>query len=394
MRNFLLGIAAGFTAGYAAYRTYEAFTTPLPIKKRSADPSQYGATRRALSLAGIARSLAASSSVAYGPLGAAFEGSVRALPGWLQPMLFASQALLVDAFVELPIDFIEGFSLERRYDLSDQPARSWLSDKLKGEVIGGAVAVVLSGLFAAALRRWPTAWPNVASLAVFPLLLLANLVVPIYVMPLFNEYRPIQGDLEARLRALAARFGVGNAEILRVDMSKQTKKANAFVTGIGNTHRIVLGDTLIEQFPQDEIEFVVAHELGHYVCKDGWRMMAIGQVAAMAILYGTFLAVRSRGAINGQKPTALARIQWTSLLLSQFLRPAINAFTRSREWAADRFAVSATQSPQTGAAALRRLREQNLAEDQQPAWYEFFFSTHPSLKARIGALEAAAVHVK
>ncbi len=85
------------------------------------------------------------------------------------------------------------------------------------------------------------------------------------------------GSLEERLRRLAARFGVGDAAILRMDMSRQTRKANAFVTGIGRTHRIVLGDTLIEAFPEDETEFVVAHELGHYVNKDTWRLIGLGE---------------------------------------------------------------------------------------------------------------------
>ena len=104
-----------------------------------------------------------------------------------------------------------------------------------------------------------------------PLFVLANLIVPVYILPLFNKFEPLTGPLEVRLRALATRFGVGDAEILRMDMSRQTKKANAFVAGIGSTHRIVLGDTLIDKFEPDEIEFVVAHELGHYVTRDTWR---------------------------------------------------------------------------------------------------------------------------
>ena len=187
------------------------------------------------------------------------------MPVWLQPSAFALAAGLADALIDLPVDFFEDHALERSYGLTEQTPASWLTDRFKEHAIGTAVSAALAGLFAAALRRWPRAWPSVASAGVFPLLVLANVVVPIYVMPLFNRYTPIEGPLEQRLRALAARYGAGDAEILRVDMSKQTKKANAFVTGIGGTHRIVVGDTLIEHFPLEEIEFVVAHELGHYV---------------------------------------------------------------------------------------------------------------------------------
>ena len=390
MRKFLLGAAAGFTLGYAAYRTYQSLTSfGKPVRKHHPDALSYGATRRALAVSGIVRSIAGASAVAYGPIGKSLERSVRRLPGWLAPMAFAGEAMLLDSVVELPIDFIEGYMLEHRYNLSDQSVSSWLIDNVKQLALAMGVSVALTGAFAAVLRRWPSSSPYIASAGVLPLLVLANIVVPIYILPLFNEYRPIEGPLERRLRALASRYGVGDAEILRVDMSKQTKKANAFVTGIGNTHRIVVGDTLIDHFTEDEIEFVVAHELGHYVSRDSWRMIVVGQIAAMAVLFGASFALRDRLRKKHTKPTTLAQIQWWATLLSQLLRPGISAFSRSREWSADRFALKATHAPSTGASAFRRLRDQNLAEDEQPAWFEFLFATHPSLKARIDALERA-----
>lgn len=388
-REFLLGMAGGFVAGYAAYRGYEALRSLQPAPEMPRDAARYGSTRRALALTGIARSLAGASLLAFGPAGEILERSTARLPVWVQPMAFAAQGALLDAAIELPVDFVENYALERKYGLSEQSAGSWLADRFKQEAIGAAVATFLTGIFAAALRQWPARWPYAAGAGVFPLLLAANIVVPVYVMPLFNTYRPIEGDLERRLRALATRFGVGDAEILRVDMSKQTKKANAFVTGIGGTHRIVVGDTLIENFPADEIEFVVAHELGHYVSKDSWRMIAMAQITALTVLFGAFSAMRDRSAEAAKRPTTLARIQLWATLFAQILRPPISAYARSREWAADRFALQTTNAPLTGASAFRRLRDQNLAEDEQPAWFEFLFSTHPPLKARIAALEAA-----
>ena len=389
MRKFLLGAAAGLTAGYAAYRAYETLDfLQHGVRPRTRDAVAYGATRRAFVLAGIARSVSAAATAAYGPVGEALERNVERFPVWLQPMAFAAEGMLIDALIDLPTDFTEGYAVEHRYGLSDQAAASWLSDTLKQEAIGASVAIALGGIFAAALRRWPSRWPHVASVGAFPLLLLANVIVPIYIMPLFNEYRPIEGPLERRLRALAQRYGVGDAQILRVDMSKQTKKANAFVIGIGKTHRIVVGDTLIDHFPEDEIEFVVAHELGHYVSKDSWRLIGLGQILVMVVLFGAFAAIGKSSQTQASRPTTLARIQWWTMLFSHLLRPAVSAFARSREWAADRFALDATRAPATGAAAFRRLRDQNLSEDEQPQWFEFIFSSHPSLKARIEALGA------
>lgn len=390
MRKFLLGLATGFTAGYAAYRAVEAVAAlGQPVQKRPKDAAAYGSLRRSLAVTGIARSIAGTSVLAYGAPGAALEKRLNGMPVWLQPMAFAAVTTLMEAALELPVDFVEGYGIERRYDLTEQTPDSWFSDSLKQVALGAALTTGLSGLLGAAFRKWPATWPYIASAAVFPLLVLANIVVPVFIMPMFNEYRPIEGPLEQRLRALASRYGVGDAEILRMDMSKQTKKANAFVTGIFGTHRIVVGDTLIEHFPEEEIEFVVAHELGHYVAKDSWRLIGMGQVIAMLVLFGAFAAMRDTGEPGNAQPTKLARVQWWAVLLSQFVRPGISAFARSREWAADRFALQSTQTPHVGASAFRRLRDQNLAEDEQPAWFEFIFSTHPSLKARIAALEAS-----
>lgn len=394
-RNILLGLAAGAAAGYAAARAYEAVRIVRDSEPaaRRRDAAAYGALRRALSVTGIARSLAGSAALAYGPVGKRLERSVRALPPWLRASAFVAQVSALEAFIELPVDFVEGHAVERRFGLSEQSAASWLADYGKQSALGGAVAAGLSGILSAVLRRFPNSWPYVSSVGVFPLLLLANIVIPLYVLPMFNTYEPLTGPLEERLRRLAARYGVGDAEILRMNMSKQTKKANAFVIGIGNTHRIVVGDTLIEHFPEEEIEFVVAHELGHYVSRDTWRMIAIGQVTATAVLFGAFAALRqaqddeARAQDDEGSALKLARIQLWATLLSQVLRPALSAFARSREWAADRFALETTRAPHVGASAFRRLRDQNLAEDEQPAWYEFIFSTHPSLKARIEALE-------
>lgn len=386
-RHILLGIAAGLTAGYAVARAVEGVgILAAGEQPRRRDAAEYGALRRMLGLGGIARSLAGSAALAYGPLGARLERSVASAPVWTRPAIFVAQVSLLETLLELPVDFVEGYAIEHRYGLSEQSSASWFSDHLKQSAIGAAVASLLAAALGAVLRKFPNSWPYVSSAGVFPLLLLANIVVPLYIMPLFNTYEPITGSLEERLRALASRYGVGDAEILRMNMSKQTKKANAFVIGIGNTHRIVVGDTLIEHFPEEEIEFVVAHELGHFVSKDTWRMIAFGQIAATAILFGAFLLDGDRENGDTRK---LVRIQLWATLLSQVLRPAMSAFARSREWAADRFALETTQAPAIGASAFRRLRDQNLAEDEQPAWYEFIFATHPSLKARIEALENA-----
>jgi STE24 endopeptidase len=316
------------------------------------------------------------------------DRATRPAPAWIRPALFFAPFSLLVALVDLPASFVQEFTLERRFDLSDQSRRSWLEEYAKSALLAAALMGFLGTLLGAAVRRAPRGWPWLASLGSFPLFVAANFIVPLYVMPLFNAFQPVKGTLEERLRKLAARFGVENAAILRMDMSRQTRKANAFVTGIGHTHRIVLGDTLIVAFPKNETEFVVAHELGHYINKDTWRTIALGEVLATVL----FLVANGAAPRNGSerlrdRPLLIVRIYAIMLVATQVLRPLLFAFLRSREWAADRFAVAATSDPDAGVRAFRRLRDQNLADEDPPGWYEFFFSSHPSLKNRIAALE-------
>src|SRR6202011_1007965 len=140
--------------------------------------------------------------------------------------------------------------------------------------------------------RAPHRWPAIAIAAMPPLLAFATVIAPTFVMPLFNTYEPITGELEQRIRALAERYGVGNAAILRFDMSRQTKKANAFVTGVLGTERIALGDTLVTAFPDDETLFVVAHELGHYVRRDPWLGIGLGTASLAVTLLAANGALR------------------------------------------------------------------------------------------------------
>lgn len=391
LRRVLLGLASGFTAGYLAARAYEAWhemRRPSLVRDRSA--ASYGRARRALEVADTVHGLCGALALAYGAIGERADSATMRAPAWMRPMLFAAPLALCSAIVEAPAAFISDYTLERRYKLTEQPREGWLTDYAKGAVISIAITSLLATLLGAVVRRAPRSWPLFAGLGTLPLFVIGNLIVPVYLLPMFNKFEPLEGPLEQRLRRLASRYGVGDADILKMDMSRQTRKANAFVIGIARTHRIVLGDTLVDNFPEDEVEFVVAHELGHYVSKDVWRLIGIGELLAAALYFIANAFGGPRGGMR-DRPIVLARLYAIMLVASQTLRPMLFAFTRSREIAADRFAVEATHDPRAGASAFRRLREQNLAEDENPRWYEMLFSSHPSLKSRISALETAAL---
>ena len=389
MRSFLIGLAGGLGLGYLALRVAQAARDLRdPFPPRPQDPKAYGRLHRRLMLVGIARSLADLGFAAYGPLGAAaapHDGVAEARP---RRVALFGVGLCASALLDLPIAYVEGHVTERRYGLTKQSARSWAIDQAKALGVSLALGVPLLELLATTIERVPRLWPLVVTAGMFPLLVFANVIVPNLIMPLFNRFEPLEGPLAERLRALALRFGAGDANILRVDMSRQTEKANAYVTGLFGSKRIVVSDTLLDHFAEPEIEFVVAHELGHYVSSDVWRYVGVGTASAGAIFVGASL-IAGRSNVPPASATGLGRLMFAASLLGVAIGPVLAAYSRSREVAADHFALAATKNAQSGIDAFVRLRDRNLAEEEPPRWMEVLFSTHPSLRSRIAALERA-----
>jgi len=388
MRRFLIGTAAGAVLGYGCLRSAQAFQElRVPAAPLAKDPARYGRLRRALMLVGMARSLAALTTAAY-----AIGPRIEPPPGEREPrarrIALLAAGLALSALIELPGDFVEGFALERRYGLSKQSARDWALEHLKGFALTLGIALPLIELLAATVARVPRSWPWLATAGSLPLLVLANIVAPAFIAPLFNRFEALDGAFADQIRALAGRYGAGDAKILRVDMSRQTEKANAYVTGLFGMKRIVIGDTLLDRFEARETLFVIAHELGHYVKRDVWRGVALGTLAAGAVFLGG-RKVAQRPGERLDSAAGLARLFFAISLLGTVAGPPLAAFSRARERAADRFAIVATGDPAAGAAAFERLRERNLAEDEQPRWMELLFSSHPSLGSRIERLRGA-----
>ncbi|HWT06227.1 MAG TPA: M48 family metallopeptidase, partial [Xanthomonadales bacterium] len=384
-----LGAATGFSLGFAALRAAQALRDlRVPYPARAArDPRRYGAERRALALAGTARGVAGLAVTAF-VLADPLDRALRPLPRPLRAPAFALAVLVLDTVRDVAADYVEGHVVERAYGTSDQSARGWLADQAKGTAVSAAVTAMLVALADAVIVRAPRRWPLIAIAATPPLLAFATVIAPTFVMPLFNRYEPVTGELEKRIRALAGRYGVGDAAILRFDMSRQTKKANAFVTGVLGTERIALADTLVESFADDETLFVVAHELGHYVRRDPWLGIALATGAIAVTLLAADATLRATTKSGLTSPAQGARLTFYATLGQLALMPVMNAATRAMERRADTFARDATGDPGAGVRAFRRLGEQNLAELEPPRWAELLFASHPSLAARIRALEA------
>jgi STE24 endopeptidase len=223
--------------------------------------------------------------------------------------------------------------------------------------------------------------------------LLANLA-PVLLFPIFYKFQPLgeqHADLEARLLRLAEQAHTRVRGVYQFDMSRRTKAANAALTGLGNTRRIILGDTLLDEFSADEIETVLAHELAHHVHKD----IPLGVAVESAILLvGFYLAslVMDWGvtAFDLSGPGDIAGLPLLGLAFGVFglvTMPLSNAYSRWRERLADEYALRVTRNGTAYASALTRLANQNLADADPPAWEEFLLYSHPALGKRIAMAE-------
>jgi STE24 endopeptidase len=333
-----------------------------------------------------------------------FFGWAVALREWLST-LTTNPWLLVPAFVavfggiyflvNLPLGFYSRFILPHRFDQSTQTLKGWIVDQLKGLAVGAPLGLILLELLYLALRLTGDLWWLWAAggLLVFNVLIV-NLA-PILIMPLFNKFVPLgeeHKDLENRLLALAERSNTKVRGVFKFDMSRRTKSANAALTGIGNTRRIVLGDTLINEFSPDEIETVLAHELGHHVNRDIPLLIAAGALLTTAGLYLASLGLNWTIGYFGFNGVAdVAAFPALTLILGAYglvTMPLENAVSRWRERKADEYALQATGKGEAFASAFTRLANQNLGEVDPEKWVVFLFYSHPPLGERIAKARA------
>jgi STE24 endopeptidase len=296
--------------------------------------------------------------------------------------------------INLPLSFYSGYILPHRYELSTQTMSGWITDQVKGLAVGGAIGIFILEVIYAILRAYPDWW----WLWTAGFLLIFNVVLqnlaPTLLLPLFNKFIPLgdeHTDLAARLLELARRSGTTVKGVFKFDMSRRTKQANAGLTGLGNTRRIILGDTLLSEFSTDEIETIMAHELGHQANRDIPLGIAFG---SSTTLVGLFLAalVLNWGVqffhFNG--PGDVAAVPLFALILGLYgllSMPLENAFSRWRERRADEYALDLTRNGSAYASALRRLANQNLADIDPDAWVEWLLYSHPALGKRITMAE-------
>lgn len=306
----------------------------------------------------------------------------------------ALNALYISVFcaaafcLALPLSFYEGFLLEHRYGLSRQDARGWFYDELKKGAVAFVVVLVLLEMLYIFIghspRRW---WLWAAGLWFFISVVLARLA-PQLLLPLFFKSRPLEaGPLKERLDRFLEHCRIPGNKLYVLDFSRKTAKANALVAGLGATKKIFLSDTLLQDFPDEETEVVLAHEVGHYVHRDVLRLAVAGFLFSLATFFVSartleYLAPRFGYAALADIATLPLLVLVTSAV-GLLLMPLQNAFSRHIEIGADAFALKMTGAASAFVALMRRLGEKNLSDAAPTPLVEFFFYDHPPIAKRI-----------
>lgn len=292
-----------------------------------------------------------------------------------------------------PLSLYSSHTLEHHYGLSRQSLGSWFADFLKETALEVGLGALLFSVVYAFLEAAPQTWWIWATLTYIALGLFMSAVWPVWIMPLFHDFEPVpEGELTRAVRQLADQSGIAVTGVYRWGLGEKTSTANAALAGWGRTRRILLADTMLDEYDTDEIIAVLAHEVGHFKHHDIWRMLIVGGLAAAA---GLFVADKAlRLLVNQLGFSGIADIAafpvflFALFLFSLITMPFSNAYSRRREYAADAYAVRSNGSAAPLTRALEKLADQNLADKEPAAWIEFLLHSHPSIGRRLARARA------
>jgi STE24 endopeptidase len=296
-----------------------------------------------------------------------------------------------------PVNYYTEFYLEHKYNLSNQTFFKWLWEDFKSLLVSGAIGIPILLIFFYTLNKFHLLWWLPFAIILFILSVVLARIVPVFILPLFYKIVPLENEeLKGRIQSLARGAGIKVENVYKFDMSKNTKKANAAFTGIGKSKRILLGDTLLDSYTTDEIETVIAHELGHYKRKHIIKNILIGTASSFLTLfliaYLFNLSLPWFGFTAISQIAAIPLLSLWAMLISLILTPASNLLSRKFEYEADEYAVLSTNKKDAFISTLEKLTDQNLGDKNPNPFVEWFFYSHPSIKNRIAALKHFSIN--
>ena len=370
----------------------------LPASSAQPDTPEarrYNQIRRRLSVADVTLGFAFLAVL----LAAGWTGNLRDI-AWnaarehyaLALFFYVGMLLLLSKLLSFGLDFYS-FRLEHRFQLSNQKLGGWIGDQLKEFLLSLVLGVIALEVLYWIVRSSPEWWWVIAWAVFIGFSVLLAQIAPVLLFPIFYKFIPLENeDLKSRLIRLSERAGTRVRGVYEWKLSEKSKKANAALTGLGNTRRIILADTLLENYSPEEIEAVLAHELGHHVHKHIFKSILVQVIVS---LFG-FWAVNQvlRYAIEQQHMfeqmsdfANLPLLILVSSALSLLLVPALNAYSRYNERQADEYSWKSIPSTAPFVTAMNKLCAQNLGEREPSRIVEILFHSHPPIAKRIAAAE-------
>ena len=314
---------------------------------------------------------------------------------WLQAILLSIAVIVLQALVTLPFGLLR-HRQDRRFGLATNTVPEYLTDWLKANLVQIAISAIAAVLFVGVARALPRAWPVAAAAVGAALTIALVYLFPVVYEPLFNTFEPVDQAQRERVLAVADRAGVRVNDVLVADASRRTTRQNAYVSGLGNSRRVVLYDTLLAKSSPRQVDLVVAHELGHVKHNDVVRGTLLGVVGIIAgiivlrVLLGSGVVMSWAGASGPGDARIVPFLALFMAVSSLLTMPVANAYSRSQEASADRFALDVTGDVGTAISVEVDLARDSISDLTPNPFVRWMFFTHPPTMERIRASIAYA----
>lgn len=311
---------------------------------------------------------------------------------WLKNGAYVVIVSIIYTLFFLPLNFYEGYILEHKFMLSNQSLGDWIKNSLKAFGVSLVLSLIIIEITYLLLRQTGSYWWIWAGCFWIFFSIILNHLAPILLIPIFFKLTPLDNpELVEKLKAMAQKVGSRILGVFEIDLSRKTKKANAAFTGMGKTKRILLADTLLKEYTQEEIEVILAHELGHYYYKHLWQLLTASVISTFIGLgIGHKILSISTHKLGFPGISDIGAFPILALVLFGFMLlvlPINNTFSRKLERQADKFAISLTKNPQAFINSMNKLAYQNLSNVSPNPIVHFLLHSHPSISERIEMAE-------
>jgi STE24 endopeptidase len=369
---------------------------PLLDRQRQALARRYEKEKRLLGLAGSTLSLAALLVFYLSGLSSKLAQLWAGTPVAWVFLIYTACFLAWLTLFGLPLSYYSGYVHEHKWSFSTQKLAGWLADEAKSFAVGLILAWLVLALLLEIIARWPRTWWLIAGLAMALVSVVMATLFPVVILPIFHRYTPVENkELTGALEEILAREGLKSSGFFQEDMSRRTRKENAFLAGLGKTRRVILGDNLVKNMTVPEIVSVIAHEVGHYRHKHIWKGVAAGTLEQLAVFYflsAVMKVVRPgfpgpiREVLTGLPVMAVVGGAASALVFG----PAGKALARRYEKQADLYAVSHIKDRPAFLTALAGLANRNLGNAYPAWWVKILYYTHPPVGERLEYIERSS----